>query len=66
LKKTASGYYDSLKSHNSWTLLFLRFLFDRELSLWSRIVRKNRGKVALVDESKPDVEILKAEKVVEV
>jgi sphingolipid delta-4 desaturase len=36
-------------------------LFDRELSLFSRIVRRNRGKVALVDESKPDVELIKSE-----
>jgi len=61
LKNTAASYYDSLASHRSWTKLWLRFLFDRELSLWSRIVRKNRGKVALVDESKPDVELIAAE-----
>jgi sphingolipid 4-desaturase/C4-monooxygenase len=65
IKQTAPGYYDSLASHKSWTKLFLRFLFDRELSLWSRIVRKNRGRVALVDESKPDVELIKAEQKME-
>jgi sphingolipid 4-desaturase/C4-monooxygenase len=63
IKNTAPVFYDSLASHRSWTKLWLRFLFDREISLWSRIVRKNRGKVALVDESKPDVEIIAAEKV---
>ncbi|HEU4632665.1 MAG TPA: fatty acid desaturase, partial [Flavisolibacter sp.] len=63
IKSTASVFYDSLASHNSWTKLWLRFLFDREISLWSRIVRKNRGKVALVDESKPDVEMIAAERV---
>jgi sphingolipid 4-desaturase/C4-monooxygenase len=62
LKQTANTYYDSLASHNSWTKLWLRFIFDRELSLWSRVVRKNRGKVALVDESKPDVEMITKEK----
>jgi sphingolipid delta-4 desaturase len=62
LKNTASEYYDSLASHKSWTKLWLRFLFDRELSLFSRIVRKNRGKVALVDESTPDIEIIAKEK----
>ena len=61
LKNTAPSFYDSLASHRSWTKLWLRFLFDRELSLWSRIVRKNRGKVALVDESKPDVELIAAQ-----
>jgi len=39
-------------------LLFFRFLFDKEISLFSRVVRKNRGKVALTDESKPDTEIV--------
>lgn len=63
IKSTAPVFYESLASHNSWTRLWLRFLFDREISLWSRIVRKNRGKVALVDESKPDVEIIAAERV---
>lgn len=58
IRSTAPGYYNSLYYHKSWTLLFLRFLFDRELSLWSRIVRKNRGKVALADESKPDTDLL--------
>lgn len=59
LKSAAPSYYDSLSSHKSWTLLFLRFLFSRELSLFSRVVRKDRGRVALTDESKPDVELIK-------
>lgn len=58
IKNGASVYYDSLKSHTSWTALFFRFLFDREISLFSRITRNNRGKVPLVDESKPDVELV--------
>lgn len=66
LKSKASGYYDTLKSHNSWTVLFLRFVFDRELSLFSRIVRKNRGKVALNDESKADQDMIKAKEMAEV
>ena len=62
IKNTASVFYDSLASHRSWTKLWLRFLFDREISLWSRVVRKNRGKVPLVDVSIPDVELISAEK----
>lgn len=58
IKKQAPSFYDSLKSHTSWTLLFFRFLFDKEISLFSRVVRKNRGKVPLKDESKPDVEMV--------
>ena len=61
LKREALPYYNSLVSHTSWTKLWLRFLFDRELSLWSRIVRKDRGRVPLVDRSTPDVEIIKTE-----
>jgi len=60
IKKTAPGYYDSLVSHKSWTRLFFRFLFDKEISLFSRIVRKERGKVALTDESRPDMDIVNA------
>lgn len=63
IRKDAPEYYNSLKYHTSWTKLFFRFLFDRELSLWSRIIRKNRGKVVLTDESKPDVELVKQEPV---
>lgn len=59
LKKMAPSYYDSLKSHQSWTKLFFRFLFDNNITLYSRTLRNDRGKVQLSDESKPDVEILK-------
>lgn len=57
IKSVAPNYYNSLVSHNSWTKLFFRFLFDKEISLFSRIIRKNRGAVAITDESKPDVEM---------
>ena len=63
IRKQAPGFYNSLAYHTSWTKLFLRFLFDKELSLFSRVVRKNRGKVILADQSKPDVELLQAESV---
>lgn len=62
IKSTAGDWYNSLYYHTSWTKLFFRFLFDQELSLFSRIVRKNRGNVDLADESKPDVELLFSEK----
>jgi sphingolipid 4-desaturase/C4-monooxygenase len=62
IKNGAPVFYDSLASHKSWTKLWLRFLFDREISLWSRVVRKNRGRVPLVDNSTPDVELVKQEK----
>lgn len=59
IRKKAPGYYDTLSYHTSWTKLFFRFLFDREISLYSRVVRKDRGKVSLADESKPDLEMVK-------
>lgn len=59
LKKSAPTFYDSLFSHQSWTSLFFRFLFDKNISLYSRITRNERGKVKLTDESKPDLEMVK-------
>ncbi len=58
IRKEAPAFYDTLSYHTSWTKLFFRFLFDKEISLYSRVVRKNRGKVTLSDESKPDVELV--------
>jgi sphingolipid delta-4 desaturase len=57
IKKTAPEHYDTLYFHKSWTKLFFRFLFDKEISLFNRILRKERGKVALTDVSKPDAEM---------
>jgi len=54
IRKDAPEFYDTLTYHTSWTKLFFRFLFDKEISLYSRIVRSNRGKVLLADESIPD------------
>jgi sphingolipid delta-4 desaturase len=54
IRKKASGFYNSLFYHKSWTILWLRFLFDKEISLFSRIIRKDRAKVPLTDESTPD------------
>jgi sphingolipid delta-4 desaturase len=63
IRSTAPTYYNTLSYHTSWTKLFFRFLFDQEISLFSRVVRKDRGKVPLADESKPDAELI-AEKVI--
>lgn len=59
LKHDAPDFYDNLFYYKSWTKLFFRFLFDKRLSLFSRMIRTNRGKVALSDESKPDTEMVK-------
>ncbi|HEV2064720.1 MAG TPA: hypothetical protein VGS00_09255, partial [Thermoanaerobaculia bacterium] len=38
--------------------LLWRFLFDRQLSLFARQVRKNRGRVTLDSEVRPDMELV--------
>ncbi|RYZ80511.1 MAG: fatty acid desaturase, partial [Proteobacteria bacterium] len=63
IKKSAPEYYDTLKYHTSFVKLFFRFLFDQEISLFSRIVRKERGRVAVTDQSKPDMELVQAQAV---
>jgi len=57
IRESAPRYYNTLTYHMSWTKLFFRFLFDKEISLYHRVVRNKRGNVSLFDESKPDVEI---------
>ena len=59
IRSTAPSFYNSLSYHTSWTKLFFQFLFDKKISLYSRILRSNRGKVALSDESKPDMDLSK-------
>jgi sphingolipid 4-desaturase/C4-monooxygenase len=46
LKKSAPEFYDTLVWHKSWTKLLLKFIFDPSLSLFSRMVRSNRGETA--------------------
>ncbi|WNG19682.1 fatty acid desaturase [Cystobacter fuscus] len=53
VKKIAPEYYDTLHSHRSWTALWLKFLFDPSLSLYSRMTRSGdsgKGSLKLPDE----------------
>jgi sphingolipid delta-4 desaturase len=43
VRRIAPEAYDSLASYGSWTGLLFRFLFDRRLSLHSRVERSERG-----------------------
>ena len=61
IKAKVPEVYDAMASHQSWTRLFFRFLFDRELSLWSRVVRNERNRVALNAEVKPDLDAIAEE-----
>jgi sphingolipid 4-desaturase/C4-monooxygenase len=51
LKALAPEWYESIISHRSWARLLWRFLTDNNLSLFSRMVRKNRGEVQVTQES---------------
>jgi sphingolipid 4-desaturase/C4-monooxygenase len=62
LKKEAPDFYDNLLSHTSWFNLFFRFLFDKNISLFSRTVRNERGNVKLTDTSRPDQDLVEAQK----
>jgi sphingolipid delta-4 desaturase len=42
VRRRAPEFYDTLKSHTSWTRLLLRFLFDPSLSLYSRRLRSGQ------------------------
>ncbi|CAM3891672.1 fatty acid desaturase [Mucilaginibacter galii] len=43
IKALAGGHYDTLGYHTSYTRLLFEFLFNRELSVFSRTARSNRG-----------------------
>lgn len=42
--KAGEKWYSGIASHRSWTLLWLRFLFDRNISIYSRMLRKRHEK----------------------
>jgi sphingolipid delta-4 desaturase len=44
LKRMASGHYDTLGYHTSYSRLLFQFLTSRDLSVYSRTARSNRGK----------------------
>lgn len=46
VRRIGSEYYDSLDSHQSWTKLLMRFIFDKNISLFSRVSRDERGGVS--------------------
>lgn len=56
----APELYGKLYSHQSWARLLMRFLTTKDLSLWNRVIRKNRGQVTLDDEVKPDQEAVES------
>jgi sphingolipid delta-4 desaturase len=62
VKQTAPEWYEELKSHMSWGRLLLQFIFDPKLSLYSRMLRVERGGRHLDDQATPDLELTPAMK----
>jgi sphingolipid 4-desaturase/C4-monooxygenase len=56
VRAAAPEAYEGLSAHWSWARLLVRFIFDRDISLYSRVVRDNRAGVPLSDEVRPDLE----------
>ena len=40
LRALASEFYEPLPQHHSWTYVFYQFIFDSDVSLWSRVKRE--------------------------
>jgi sphingolipid delta-4 desaturase len=54
IKALAGGHYDTLGYHTSYTRLLFEFLFNRELSVFSRTARSNRGTKITAPVAKPN------------
>jgi sphingolipid delta-4 desaturase len=54
IKEIAPEFYDTLHYHTSWSGLVWKFLTDKNMSLFSRTVRDNRGGVAVTRASDQD------------
>ncbi|MDX2188325.1 MAG: fatty acid desaturase [Bacteroidota bacterium] len=61
IKSKAPEYYETLGYHTSYTALLFKFLFDKNMSVFSRVARKDRNKVGLNDRVNPDKDMLKVE-----
>jgi len=59
IKEFGGAYYNKLHHHTSYVALLFRFLFDKELSVFSRMARSNRGKTKLNDMTMYQVETSK-------
>ena len=54
IKRIAPEFYDNLTYHTSWGKLVWKFLTDKELSLFSRTIRENKGNVATTRDAESD------------
>jgi sphingolipid delta-4 desaturase len=58
IREVAPEWYNTLFYHKSLTRLLFQFVFDPNISLHSRVVRRERGGEPLRPEFTPDLEIL--------
>ncbi len=54
IKAIAPEFYDNLVSHTSWGALVWKFLTDKDLSLYSRTVREEKGGLKVTSDSEQD------------
>jgi sphingolipid delta-4 desaturase len=54
IREIAPEYYNSLYYHTSWTKLLLKFIFDGKLSLFSRVLRDDKGGLNVTASSEND------------
>ncbi len=54
IRSIAPDFYNNLVYHESWTKLWLRFIFDNELSLFSRVLRSDKGGLSVSSSSEKD------------
>lgn len=54
IREIAPEYYNNLYYHTSWSKLLLSFLTDKNLSLFSRTVRDNKGGLAVSPSTESD------------
>ena len=57
LKALAPEFYDPLKSHRSWTRLWLQFLFNPRYDLFSRVQRVPPGLAAAGPRAEPELQL---------
>lgn len=53
VRRIAPEFYDGLHSYSSWTTLLLKFIFDREISLFTYIIRPGRPQPAADEAPEP-------------
>jgi sphingolipid delta-4 desaturase len=51
LKEMAPEFYDDLKMHKSWSGLVFKFIFDRQLTLYTRVDRSPAAKLLIQGQS---------------